>query len=142
MRRSSIDCSQSWIIPNSNRTPGRYILHGALLQDTRKARLHLESPPANDLIVAQHLDNLSITYRQRAYRTEPAFAIYAAKSGSIELPAITAWTVSAETPPAALQNLPRHTIAIDLDGPLTFVGARSKQTKQTLTSFCLMDQKL
>lgn len=133
IRRVDFDCSQSWIIPEGNQTPGRYVLHGALLPDTLKARLHLEPPPINDPMIAQHLNDTTITYRQCAYRTEPAFAIYMTTPGNIKAPTVALWTAPAETPPQALTTLPQHEGSIAFDGPLTFIGAQSTLDAQTRT---------
>ncbi len=130
VRRVDFDCTQSWLIPGGD-APGRYVLHGAQLQDTLRARLHLTAPPAVDPFVARRLDALDIVYRQRAYRTEPAFAIYA-PAGERPIPASGGWIARAETPPAALQEQTPIAGPVEMDGPLTFLGAAAYRQKDSL----------
>lgn len=130
IRRVDFDCAQSWLIPGGD-APGRYVLHGAQLRDTLSARLHLSTPPAEDPFVAQRLDALDIVYRQRAYRTEPAFAIYA-PAGDTPIPASSGWIARAETSPAALPEQTPITGPVEMDGPLTFLSAAAYRQKETL----------
>ncbi len=131
IRRVDFDCAQSWIIPGNNVAPGRYVLHGALLHDTLKSRLHYTAPPAEDPFIARRLDTLDIVYHQRAYHTEPAFAIYAS-SRSVAAPTSTVWIARAETPPAALVSQLPADESITLDGPLAFLGATAYQQSGAL----------
>ncbi|MEJ5310458.1 MAG: glycosyltransferase family 39 protein [Anaerolineae bacterium] len=130
VRRVDFDCTQSWLIPGGD-APGRYVLHGAQLQDTLRARLHLTAPPAVDPFVARRLDALDIVYRQRAYRTEPAFAIYA-PAGETSIPASGGWIARAETPPAAFQEQTPIAGPVEMDGPLTFLSAAAYRQKETI----------
>lgn len=133
IRRVDFDCTQSWIIPAGGQTPGRYVIHGALLEDTYKSRLHMEPPSLHDPVIAHHLGQTRISYRQRAYHNEPAFAIYTAVPEKVTMPTITAWAAPAATSPDALATrLPREG-SIALDGPLAFIGAESTRDAETLT---------
>ena len=133
IRRVDFDCSQSWVIPDGGRTPGRYVLHGALLEDTLRARLHLAPPLVTDAFIARQIDSSTIIYRQRAYRSEPAFAIYAATSEASTAPQTSVWVAPAETPSGALQSQQQRATPIQLDGPLAFLGAKVNQDDTTLT---------
>ncbi|HQE91548.1 MAG TPA: glycosyltransferase family 39 protein [Anaerolineae bacterium] len=130
VRRVDFDCTQSWIIPGSA-TAGRYVLHGAWLQDTLKSRLHYAAPPATDPFIARRLAALNIVYRQRMYRTEPAFAIYA-PAADPAIPSSTAWIARAETAPAELSTKPTTPAPIALEGALTFVGAAAYPQEEGL----------
>ncbi len=118
-RHLDFDCTQSWVIPSND--TGRYILHGALLHDTLKARLHEAAPPTEDPFIARRLHTLNIVYRQRTYRTEPAFAIYA-PSRSATIPTSSAWIARAETSPALVMTQLSVDGPIPFNGPLAFLG--------------------
>ncbi len=124
IRRVDFDCTRSWVIPDGGATPGRYVLHGALLADPLKARLHLSPPPVAEAFVAHHLGE-KITYRQRGYRAQPAFAIYdaASKVATVAPPATEVGLAEAGAAPTALVQKPRASAPIQLDGPLAFLGA-------------------
>jgi len=131
VRRVDFDCTKSWIIPSNNAITGRYILHGALLQDTLKSRLHYAAPPAIDPFVARRLTALTIVYRQRMYRTEPAFAIYAPAADTV-IPSSNAWIARADTLSTMLTTRAPIAHPITLDGPLTFLGAAAYQQQNVL----------
>ena len=130
IRRVDFDCTQSWLIPGGG-APGRYVLHGAQLHDTLGARLHLTAPPAVDPFVARRLGAMDIVYRQRAYRTEPAFAIYAL-ARHVPIPASSGWIARAETPPSTLPEQTPIAGPVKLDGPLTFLGTAAYRQKDAL----------
>lgn len=130
IRRVDFDCTQSWLIPGSN-APGRYILHGAQLQDMLRARLHLHAPDAKDSFVSRRLETLDIVYRQRAYRTEPAFAIYAS-TAKTSVPSSAGWVARAETSPSSLLAQTPIATPINFEGLLTFLGATAYRQKGIL----------
>jgi hypothetical protein len=119
LRRVDFDCGQSWVIPGGG--PGRYVVHGALLGDTLRARRHQAPPPVEDGFVARHLDGARIVYRQRADRSAPTFAVYAAAPERAPT-APAAWIAAAGTPVEALAAQALRPGPFALDGPLTLVG--------------------
>jgi hypothetical protein len=121
LRRVDFDCGQSWVYPggSAGAAMGRYVVHGALLGDPLRARLHQAPPPVEDAFVARHLAPAAITYRQRIDRAQPAFAVYA--GGFAAPPPTPAWARPAGAPPAMAAQPIEAPIA--LDGPLTFLGA-------------------
>ncbi len=123
VRRVDFDCRQSWIIPSHNNpSSGRYILHGALLRDTFKSRLHYAAPSTDDPFIARRLMALHIVYRQQMNRSEPTFAIYTS-TADIVIPSSNAWPARADTSPTILTTQAPIAAPIALDGALTFLGA-------------------
>jgi len=112
-RQLSFDCTRTWVYPSAASGPGAYVLHGALLDDPLSARLHRSAPPATNPFVKARLATTVIAYRQRAYRTEPAFAIFR----QTESPQLDA---GAWLDPVAV------TLPVHLDGPLAFRGAQHR----------------
>jgi hypothetical protein len=122
-RRIPFDCTEAWIIPSQETGGGAYILHGALVKDTLRARLHLAPPPAVDAFVRQRLTGADVTYRQRLYRNNPAFVIYRASDGSTKPPQTRVWTAPAAEPLSDIRRQTSGRAPVPLDGPLTFLGA-------------------
>lgn len=116
------DCTQSWIYPAGDQGSGIYAIHGMLLGDTLRARLHLDVPAIEDPFIRWHLTASRISYRQRAYRDNPAFALY--RSGQTAAPPYTEiWTAAAGSQISALYAADLKTAPVDLNGPLRFLGA-------------------
>ena len=126
LRRVDFDCTHSWLIPPD---AGVFVIHGALLRDTRAARLHLAPPPARDPFLARRLAEARITYRQRAYRDVPAFAVYRAAPPHAPLTEVRA--AAAATAPRDLVA-PLRTSPVPLDGALTFLGAAAHRETDAL----------
>jgi hypothetical protein len=124
----AFDCLQSWIYPHNAASPGVYAIHGAQLGDTLRARLHYVPPPVTDEFLRLQLETTQISYRQRAYRDVPAFALYRATAGAA-LPQCVAWAARAESPDAHVEPASVPDIGLsasfDLAGPLRFLGAES-----------------
>lgn len=124
-RQIYFNCTQAWIIPQSN--AGVYAVHGSLLQDTFASRLHYAPPASPDDFLAQRLEPLRLTYRQRAYREEPAFALYHPRTGE-QPPASRQWVANAGAAPQALADQPLYPAPLPLNGPLIFLGAQTIYT--------------
>lgn len=126
LRQFTFDCTQAWIIPGAGAQPGVYVLHGDWLADTLAARLHYAAPPILDAFIAQNLADARLSYRQRAYRRVPAFALYRRAPGSLTLPESQVWSAPAGAAPDTLLQQPPHNGAQALAGPLRFLGVTTQ----------------
>ena len=131
-RQANVDCARLWVIPDSTSGPGAYVIHGAILGDTWRNRLHLDPPQALSPFLARRLDAARIAYRQRAYRTEPAFAVFRSSSADAALANVGARVASAEVPLVEVQASPAIGGPIVLDGPLAFLGTLSYEAEGTI----------
>ncbi|MBN1877960.1 MAG: glycosyltransferase family 39 protein [Anaerolineae bacterium] len=121
LRRVDFDCTQAWIIPGGGSTPGGYLLHGALLNDTLAARLHYAPPSINDSFIARNLEMTRMAYRQREDRAIPTFALYRFEAQTVTAPQTAHWVAAAGTHPPFPEQALQHT-SQPLEGPLTFLG--------------------
>jgi hypothetical protein len=124
-RQVAVDCARAWVIPNYSSGPGAYVVHGALLGDTLRNRLHIDPPQALEPFLARRLDAAGIAYRQRAYRSDPAFAVFRAAHADAPPTGGGARAGRAEASLAGIGMSPKVTGPIALDGPLAFLGTRS-----------------
>jgi len=122
LRQITFDCTQAGIIPGAGAEAGVYVLHGALLEDTRAARLHYAAPSIRDTFVGQNLAAARLSYRQRAYRQSPAFALYRRAPGDFALPDSPAWVAPAGATLDEVMQQPAQWGALTLEGPLCFLG--------------------
>lgn len=120
-RHLLFDCARAWVIPAGS-APGVYALHGQWLRERLPDLLHLAPPQATDTFLERRLAGTDISYRQRAYRDQPAFALYR-QANAPHPPPTAAWIAPAGTVPAALASQPARTGEIALQGPLAFLGA-------------------
>ncbi|MEA3308991.1 MAG: hypothetical protein U9Q70_05715, partial [Chloroflexota bacterium] len=123
LRKLTFDCTQSWLIPQ-NGEPGYYALHGALLQDDWRTRLHYTPPRSHDTFIVHHLTATRIAYQQREYGASPAFALYHATTPPSEPIPPGVWMAPAATPPQDLTPSSLQQPPLALDGPLTHLGSR------------------
>ncbi len=129
LRKIAFDCTESWIVPAS---PGQYALHGALLEDVLLSRLHYSPPQARDPFVTAHLENTTITYRQRRSGAVPPFALYR-KVTTSEAPEVqTVQAAPAGTTPEVLPSLSSYAAPLALEGPLTFLGADLRRDTESV----------
>lgn len=130
-RMLTFDCLQSWIYPASGSSAGVYAVHGVQFVDTLRARLHYAPPPVQDGFLSRHLGITRISFRQRAYRSSPAFALY--RSGTVQSVAGgRAWTADANSPISKLDSAALQSPPFDLAGPLRFLGAESYHDSEGL----------
>ncbi|MGC9350021.1 MAG: ArnT family glycosyltransferase [Anaerolineae bacterium] len=131
-RRVPFDCTQAWIMPSLGAGPGAYVLHGALVDDPLRARLHLTTPPPVDPFVRRHLATSHLVYRQRMYRENPAFVIYRAAEER-PMPAHTqVWIAPASVPVADVLQAAPSRAPVELDGALSLLGTSAAWREDAL----------
>lgn len=116
-RAVTFDCTRAWLYPAAELGQGAYVLHGALVQDSLAARLRFRAPSGMDTFVDDHLARTEIAYWQRAYRDVPSFTVFRSEPSPV--------------PASGWLMIDGMRAPVNLDGPLTFLGARRHSDERT-----------